>query len=205
MLTQIAIDVDDTAAIPAEVAGWIAVASQSIQTFQDRWDREQSEQFVACDFAHVYRVLARLRQTQWLSGNQFCEWGCGFGLVACMAAQLGWNVVAIEAEATLVAQAERLTATTGQRIQLLHGNFLPAGAEDLADDPYHPSLGHAEPSVYEANDLSVDDFDVIYAYPWPGEEHFLQDVFEHYGRFGSFLVLFCGPNDVRVLQKVRRA
>lgn len=205
MLTEIALKVDDAAAIPAKIAGWITMADQSIQAFQDRWDRQQIEQFVACDFSHVYRVLAQIRQTQWLSGNQFCEWGCGFGLVACMAASLGWDVVAIEAEAVLIDQAQHLIATTGESVQLLHGNFLPPGAEDLADDPYHPSLTHAEPSVYEANDLTVDDFDVIYAYPWPGEEPFLQDVFDRYGRLGSLLVLFCGPNDIRAMQKVRRA
>ena len=87
------------------------------------------------------------------------------------------------------------------KIELIHGNFLPPGADSLADDPTLPSLGHPLPEAYSKIGLNLDDFAIVYSYPWPGEDDFHELVFDRYAESGALLVQFCGPNDVRVCRK----
>ncbi|MFG0254460.1 MAG: class I SAM-dependent methyltransferase [Rhodopirellula sp. JB053] len=89
--------------------------------------------------------------------------------------------------------------------ELVLGNFLPAGAEELADDPTLPSLGHAGDNAYEVLGLELDDFSVVYSYPWPGEDEFHEAVFDRFAARGAILVQFCGPNDVRAWRAVSRS
>ena len=42
----------------------------------------------------------------------------------------------------------------------------------------------------------------IHRAPWPGEDDFHEQVFDRYASAGALLMLFCGPNDVRLWRKV---
>ncbi len=187
--------------IPGEIESWIADAQRRIEAFQDCWEKSQIEQFVAADHALVYQALAWLRQTQSLIGNRFIEWGCGFAVVSAVASQIGFDVIGVEAEQQLLDQAHKTIASWRTSVQLINGNFLPAGSEVLSDDPTLPSLGHDAPNAYQLLDMDLDDFAIVYAYPWPGEDDFHEAVFDRYAARGALLVLFCGPNDVRVWRK----
>jgi hypothetical protein len=76
------------------------------------------------------------------------------------------------------------------------------GVEGLAADPTLPSLGHPVASAYDEIGLEIDDFSLVFAYPWPGEEDFLADVFLRYGAEGALLLQFCGPYDLRLWRRV---
>ena len=189
--------------IPTDVYRWIVEARNRVQAFQDRWDRPQIEQFVACDYELVYQVLAWILDSRLLGGNRLLEWGCGFSAVCGIAASLGMDAVGIEAEETLLQQGRRLLEDWGQPAELHLGNFLPADAERLADDPTLPSLGHPIADCYQTIGLEIDDFSLIFAYPWPGEEDFLADVFDRYAADESLLLQFCGPYDARLWRKTK--
>ena len=191
----------DKLPIPRETESWIADAQRRIEAFQDCWEKSHIEQFVAADYALVYQTLAWLRQTQSLIGNRIIEWGCGFAVVSALASQLGWDVIGVEAEQVLLDQADKTIASWRTSVQLINGNFLPPGAETLSDDPTLPSLGHDAPNAYELLDMDLDDFAIVYAYPWPGEDDFHEAVFDRYAAPGALLVLFCGPHDMRVWRK----
>jgi SAM-dependent methyltransferase len=191
--------------IPSEVFGWIVEARRRVQAFQDRWDRPQIEQFVACDYELVYQVLDWMLEARLPQGRRFLEWGCGFSAVCGLAAYLGLDVVGVEAEEELLKQGRRLIADWGQPAELVHGNFLPGQSESLADDPTLPSLGHPVAECYGQIGLEVDDFAVVFAYPWPGEEDFLADVFSAHAAPGALLLQFCGPYDARLFRKSVRA
>ena len=184
--------------LPDEIKVWVHEARERVQAFQDRWDRPQIEQFVASDYELVYQTLEWIRQQGLSDGSRFLEWGCGFSVVCALASYLGWDVVGIEAEAELLAQGRQTLSNWKQPVELCHGNFLPAGAEELADDPTLPSLGHPVGEAYQTLGLDVDDFSVIFAYPWPGEEGFLLDVFEKYATAGMLFLQYCGPFDLRL-------
>jgi hypothetical protein len=193
----------DRIAVPADISARIAADCRRIEAFQDRWDRPQMEQFVAADYLHVYQALDWVLGSQLLTGRRFLEWGCGFAVVSAIASLFNLDVIGIEAEADLLREGHQTIASWSAPVELIHGNFLPPGSESLADDPTLPSLGHQVPCAYEQLGLDLDDFAIVYAYPWPGEDDFHEAVFNHFGGVGSLLMLFCGPNDIRLWRKVR--
>ncbi|QDT06979.1 hypothetical protein K227x_54030 [Rubripirellula lacrimiformis] len=191
----------DRRPIPDKIKQRIDSALARIERFQDRWDRPQIEQFVAADYAHVYQSLDWTLQTQMTIGQRFVEWGCGFAIVSAAAATLGLDVIGIEAEDVLLTQGRETIADWDVELELFHGNFLPPGAQRLADDPMLPSLGHPVPDAYAKIGLDLDDFAIVYSYPWPGEDDFHEVVFERYAARGALLLMFCGPNDIRLYRK----
>lgn len=212
----------DERPIPDSVLGMIHDLHQRIEAFQDRWDVPQIEQFVAADYALVYQTLAWIRETQLLPGNRFLEWGCGFAAVTVIADGLGWDAIGVEAEPILMKHGRKTVQQwcqplrksigknadgreiTGPFPDLVEGNFLPPNADELADDPTLPSLGHQMPSAYDTIGLELDDFAIVYSYPWPGEDEFHESVFDRYGGSGSILVQFAGPNDMRAWRSTRK-
>lgn len=192
----------DSLPIPEAVAISLFQAHQRIQAFQDRWDQPQIEQFVASDYELVYRVIRWIVEQKMMSGNRMLEWGCGFGVVAALGATLGLDVTGIEAEQRLIREAEQTRDDFGVPVEIAWGNFLPAGAESLSHNPDFPSIGHRVPCAYSQIGSDLDDFSLVFGYPWPGEWIFHETVFARYGAVGGLLVLFCGPNDVRVWRKV---
>lgn len=200
--------------IPSAVHGMVHDLRRRIEVFQDRWDVPQIEQFVAADYQLVYQTLAWLRESQIMTGNRFVEWGCGFAAVTLMADALGWDAVGIEAESILIEHGRKTLAdwcgplrsdsnqASSSLPELVLGNFLPLGSEDLADDPTLPSLGHAAESAYQTLGWGLDDFSVVYSYPWPGEDQFHEQVFDQHAARGAILVQFCGPNDMRAWRAV---
>lgn len=174
---------------------------QRIEAFQDRWDVPVIEQYVAADFCHVTSVLQYLRGTPLPIGNRFLEWGSGFGLITMLASRMGFSAIGIEAEPELVQRARDAAVQEQLGGEFCHGNFLPAGGEELSDNPLHPSLNHSPMDAYETIGLELDDFSIVYSYPWPGEDQFHRDVFARFAAPGGLYVQFIGPNDVRVWRK----
>ena len=58
---------------------------------------------------------------------------------------------------------------------------------------------------YAELDLDVDDFDLIYVYPWPDEEPVSMKVFERFAAEGAVLMTYHGGENVSFKRKkVRR-
>ena len=60
------------------------------------------------------------------------------------------------------------------------------------------------PDGYDELELDPDDFDVIFAYPWPGEEQVIFDLFADYAAVGALLLTYHGIEGVRLQRKVKR-
>ena len=201
-LERIDFDWDDSADIPLATQHILTDADQVLQAYWDQWTKKPIEQYVACDFRDVWRALAQLTDSKIANGNTFCEWGCGFGIVTGLASQLGWESVGIEAEPFLVDQANRFLDRNQLEGEILHGNFLPRGSERLAGSrSNHASLFHQVANAYEQHDLELDDYALVFAYPWPGEHCFLQEVFRHYAGDGALMLMFLGPYEIELYRK----
>ena len=202
-LVLLEVDWDSESVIPQEIEQLLAKADTVLQSYWDSWHRRPIEQYVACDFRDVWRAMHAVRSQNLAPGNLFCEWGCGFGIVTALAAKLGWDAVGIEAEEFLVQQARGFLRSEKIPAEIWNGNFLPTGAERLAKrQANHASLFHQIESVYLSESLNIDDFGAIFAYPWPGEDYFLKDVFRHYAADQSVLILFLGPYELEIYRKV---
>lgn len=193
---------DSEAPIPDDVASLLSTADEILQSYWDQFHRKPIEQYVACDFRDVWRALEAITSLKLAPGNTFCEWGCGFGVVTALASMLGWDAVGIEAEPFLVSRAKRFLAESKIPAEIVQGNFLPDGAENLAEtQDNHASLFHQVPSAYRQLDLQCDDFALVFAYPWPGEHRYLQDVFREYAGDQSLLLMFLGPYEIQLFRK----
>ena len=139
--------------------------------------------FVASDYRLAWQVLRRLRSEGVLRpGARFLEWGSGQGMVAILAALLGFEAEGVELDARLVAASRRLAARygAGGRARFVHGS-------------YERIPGQNGLPVVDARGA-----DAVYAYPWPGEEEAFRCRFAASARPGALLLLALGPLDMEL-------
>ena len=90
----------------------------------------------------------------------------------------------------------------------VHGSFVPAGAESFAEEAYADTVGKYSWLVtdsdvaYDELGLDPNDFDVVFAYPWPGEEYLFTRLFEKYVADEALLLMYEQFGSVRLLRKV---
>lgn len=137
------------------------------------------------------KLLRRIIADGLANGARFCEWGSGFGIVACVARQLGLQATAIEIEAALVAESRRLAADHGLELRIVEGSYRPAGTaeETVERERIDAALG-----------FSPVDFDIIYVYPWAAEERLVSYLFCGFAPAGALLVLYRGGCRYEVLR-----
>lgn len=204
-LEEVEIGFDPMLAIPADAEDLILDAEERIQRFL--LDRRQHNRalplFVASDFNMVYRTLCRVLDHRLVTGSCFCEWGCGFGVVAGLASLLGLDASGIEIEHDLVDEALRLIDEHGLPVTIVQGSFVPTGGDELVDAVAQQAwLKTGETSGYDELELDADDFDLIFAYPWPGEEELIDLLFEKFAASGALLLTYHGMNEMRLQRKV---
>ncbi len=159
--------------------------------------------FVPSDFVTVYQALRAITEANLARGTSLCEWGSGFGVVASLASMLGFKACGIEIERGLVDASRRLADDFGLPVEFVHGSFVPSGAEACADNNAEPFLLVTDADdAYDELALDPDDFDVIFAYPWPGEEHLITSLFEKYAAEEALLLMYNEFNSVRLRRKV---
>src|SRR5262249_25661965 len=93
--------------IPGDVRAFLREARKRSSRLQRRG---RHPAFVPSDYAGAYSVLAGLAAAGLAPGNLLCEWGCGLGAIACLAALLDYDACGLEVEADLVGAARRLAA-----------------------------------------------------------------------------------------------
>lgn len=184
------------------VEQWLTVSRDRIEIYWDQFSKQPLPQYVECDFVLVAQALVHCQLENLVDGRLFLEWGCGFAVVTGVAAVLGFDAVGIEAEPFLCTEARHLLQSAGVEAEVWQGNFLPVGARKLAldTDPL-VSLSHHLPPAYGDAGMGIDDFAIIFVYPWPGEEHFMRSVFAKYARSGALLVMFRGPFQMELYRK----
>lgn len=167
----------------------------------DRFDREVRDldwhPFVAADYERVLATLTELRAP----GKRFLEWGSATGVITIMADMLGFDARGIELDAGLVEMARDLAERHGSSARFAAGSFLPTGYEwrPRDGDGRRGTIGYG-PSAYPTLGLPLDEFDIVYAYPWTGEEALMRDLMGAYGRKGGTLLLHGGREGVKIIR-----
>ncbi|MGD9636441.1 MAG: hypothetical protein AB7U97_24375, partial [Pirellulales bacterium] len=91
--------------VPDAVATLLADAQERLRQYDAKF-QASIPAFVPSDFEQVYHALAWIHESQLAAGGRFLEWGSGIGIVACLAAELGFDSIGIEIEEPLVQIAE---------------------------------------------------------------------------------------------------
>jgi hypothetical protein len=197
-------EVDTAAAIPPRVQALLNDAAGRIESFIEQHIHNPVSGFVPSDYVQVYRALKWIGDRPASHDRTFCEWGSGLGVIACLASMLGFDAVGIEIELRLVQAARQLAADHRVPVQLVQGSYVPDGyapAEDF--DESHVMTLEDGRAAYDELGLDPDDFGVIFAYPWPGEDDVVSNLFDHAAARGALLMTFHGQDGIMLRRKVR--
>lgn len=131
--------------------------------------------------------------------SRFLEWGSGLGVVTQMASRLGYQAYGIEAEPQLVELARDLAGEFDSRAEFVTGSFVPDHFQ------WRPELGHeAErtlmdlPDAYGDLGMELDDFDLVYVYPWPSEHSLLKGIMQSCGGTHTRLLVYDAREGIMV-------
>ena len=116
-----------------------------------------------------------------------------------MADLLGFESCGIEIDPDLVATARSLAEEHGSGARFAAGSFVPKGYawKSETGDTRLGTIEIGEPAYGELG-RELSDFDLVYAYPWSGEEPILRDIMRRHGRPGARLLLHGSRSGVEV-------
>lgn len=156
---------------------------------QDQW-----HPFVAADYDAVRSALLSLRKP----GRRFLEWGSAIGVITIMADLLGFESYGIELDPSLVEVSRELAARWESKARFAAGSFVPMGWEWRSSGGVgrHGTIGQG-PSGYLALGRALEDFDVVYAFPWMGEEPMMIDLMRSHGGADAHLLLHTAQHGTR--------
>ena len=187
-------------ALPAEVVAFLEDAETRIDVYFEHRRKDRGIGFFPSDYELGYRTLSALRKDG--ERRRLCEWGSGFGVVVGLGVFLGYEAHGIEIDPELVEISRRLLADHGLDAQILQGSFIAedyARAEQISGVETVTILSGAD--AYGDMDLEIDDFDVIFAYPWPTEEEQYCDLFLTFADYGAVLVTYSMIEGMRAYRK----
>lgn len=189
--------------LPDRVVALLDDADERIDSFQFEHRDTPVAAFVPSDFVLAYQSLAAIASLNLAPGRRFMEWGSGVGVVTCLAAMLGYDAIGIEIEDDLVDVSRELASDHAVDAEFVAGSFVPLDEVDLFDLTGDFNWVRTDAvSAYDELDLEPDDFDVVYCYPWPGEEALSEELFAHCCATGSLLLSYHGRDGMRLRRRM---
>ncbi|WP_182869866.1 hypothetical protein [Stieleria mannarensis] len=140
---------------------------------------------VNSNFYIAYHALRHVREAGMGGDLSFCEWGSGLGVVTCIASQLGFNATGIEIEGSLCRFATTLSNESNARATFIRSSYRD-GPESCQGPPSQQPFPIGQRMS-----------DVIYAYPWPAEERYIESLFRRMARRSSVLITYHGGTKLR--------
>jgi hypothetical protein len=157
---------------------------------------------IGSELPAVDRVLSRIQAESLSSGPVFCEWGSGLGGVCGVAALNGFTPLGIEFQREFVDSARSLAEELHLPMVFAEGTFLLPGDEDLVDAATEHTQLTFDSGAWDELNIGPEDCDLIFAYPWPGEEVLVDGVFARHASPDALLLTFHDLGRVLVQRKI---
>ena len=197
------------AKIPDNIVAMLAEADRRCDEFFDSGLGRRYPRYLPSKAETVYTAMNSLKEEGHIDGNIFCEWGCGFGIATCIASLIGFEAYGIEIEEELAARATQLAQDQKIPVEILCTSFLPegyaecegVGGKDLLIPESTFSRGEAiDPApVYDGLDPS--EVDLFFAYPWPGQEEFLLDLFKAVSHEDAVFLVYHSSGEITAYRR----
>ncbi|MGH7504466.1 MAG: hypothetical protein ACRELX_02395 [Longimicrobiales bacterium] len=187
--------------LDAALLARIAILQAEGRAIRDRFEVEVRQHdfhpFIPADYDCVLEALLGVRAP----GLRFLEWGSGSGVITIMADLLGFDAAGIELDASLVAIARDLARRHDSRARFVEGSFLPAGYEWCSEsgDRRLGTIGVGDAGYTELG-VALADFDLVFGYPWSGEEPMMLDIMRRHGGAGARLLVHGPGREVRTFR-----
>ncbi len=185
--------------LPARIESMLDDADARIRQYQGRVRYQPAGGFLASDFNRAYATLRRLK-TQ-IRGRRFCEWGAGLGVVAGLAAQLGYESYGIEVQADLVREGHAFLDAHHLDATLVHGTIVAESSQGKLHADAETFLNLDAPDGFAALGFEPGEFDVTYVYAWPHEENLVVQLFDLQASPGNLLVTYQDDEQLKVFRR----
>jgi hypothetical protein len=168
----------------------------------DRFSRSRDigdfHPFIAAEYEPVLEAMIPHRG----ENLKFLEWGSATGVIAILADLLGFEAYGIELEGDLVQMARELAKQVGSGATFAKGSFIPQGYrwKPQGGDGRMGTIGSGSSGYLELGH-HLDEFDVVFAFPWGGEEPMMVDLMGSYGREDATLLMNTVNQGVQVYQR----
>lgn len=181
---------DGETVLDRELDARIDALCEEGRAFWHRFDAEVRQDdwhpFVPADYDAVRATLESLRKP----GRTFLEWGSATGVITIMADLLGFDSCGIELDSSLVDVGWEYASRWGSNARFAAGSFIPMGWEWNRSEGRGRlgTIGQGRSGYLELG-RALEDFDVVYGFPWMGEEPMMLDLMRSHGGKDAFLVL----------------
>jgi hypothetical protein len=210
-LEQINFDVSNDEP-PAEIRAMIDESDRRIDALFASGGNLQVPRYMPSDPELFFRVLKTMTERNLPLGRVFCEWGCGFGICACIAAKLGYEAYGIELDPKMAKKARSLTDDLGIPIEVLETSYVPEGydsysgmgGEALIKEDRMLSLDDRFVSelIYDGMDRPIAEIDIFFVYPWPRQQDFMRELFDAVAAEGAILITFHKSGEILAFRKI---
>jgi hypothetical protein len=197
---------------PAEILAMIEESDRRIDALFASGGNRQDPRYMPSDPELFYRVLKTITERNLPLGRVFCEWGCGFGICACIAAKLGYEAYGIELDPRMAKQARSLKDDLGIPIEVLETSYVPDGYDSYSGIggevliKEHQMLSRESHFVsalnYDGMDHEIAEIDIFFVYPWPLEQAFMQELFDEIAVEGAILITFHKSGEILAFRKI---
>lgn len=189
-------DTDRDLALRSRLRDLIEEGTALFAGFEKEVRQQRWHPFIAADYESVLQALLRQRQP----GLRFLEWGSATGVITIMADLLGFDACGIELDPDLVDVARELASRYGSGARFAAGSFIPAGYRWLPEDgdARTGTIGDGPPA-YDDLGRRLEEFDVVFVYPWGGEEPMMRDIMRQHGRDGARLLIHRTDRQIAVV------
>ncbi len=199
-----------TIAIPTDVVALMTEVDTRIDAYLSQDIKKRAPRYVPSNADEAYQAFALIQRDGLAEGTRFCEWGSGFGMITALAAALGFDATGIEIVDALHRESVSLANDLGISATFVCENFIPNGFEysengtgeagALTNSALLPSQEQDREAYFE-NDYPIEEFDIIFCYPWPGEAALVEDLFDATASDGTLLVTYCETDRIRIRLK----
>ena len=116
-----------------------------------------------------------------------------------MADLMGFEASGIELDDSLVRVARELAERSGSNARFVSASFLPLGWSwsPPDGDGRTGTIGQGTSGYLELGH-ALEDYDVVYGYPWMGEERMMHDLMRSHGRRDALLLIHTVESGVKI-------
>ena len=208
-LEEIHISIKDDP-LPVDVENFLIEADKRIDELFDTERNRRVPRFIPSNAVLLYRHLSAILTEDICLGNHYCEWGSGYGVGVCLATMLGFNSFGIEIESSLVSSSKALANELEIDVNILESDYMPegfecyegsGGAELIKPENYTFGSDSPQEITYPGMDITLDEVDVFFVYPWPAEQEFMQEFFEAVACDGAIFLMYLGDDEFGIYRK----